>query len=186
MIIKPLSKSEVRLIFKINPTFVCSIRLAGYCDVMHNKPIIQLLEENELNISLLYSLYAKKIPAKSAFWQQLSEEEVAHAAAINADSAGHDLDQSIVENNFSRGIVNHIMSFVLEESQKAESSETTHFDALYTALRIERSMLEKKCFDMFAPTNTTIKELFEKLNADTEKHVQLLMDELKSISLEEE
>jgi hypothetical protein len=146
-----------------------------------DRPIVQLLEENELNVSELYALYAKKIPAKCTFWERLSQEEISHAAAIRNDSAGLNLEQSIVENNFSRGIIKYVMDFVLEEIQKAQNSRVTHFDALNTALRIERSMLEKKCFDMFMPTSTTLKELFEKLNADTEKHTEELMEELRRI-----
>ncbi|MFZ2187942.1 MAG: hypothetical protein WAV73_00050 [Candidatus Moraniibacteriota bacterium] len=149
---------------------------------MPNTPIIQLLEENELNVSALYAIYAKKIPMKATFWEQLSQEEISHAASIKNDSLGLDLEHSIKENKFSRGIIKYVMNFVLEETRKAEESDMTHFDALHIALRIERSMLEKKCFDMFLPTNTTLKDLFEKLNADTEKHTKVLMKELKRLS----
>jgi hypothetical protein len=149
---------------------------------MSNTPIIQLLEENELNVSELYALYAQKIPDKYAFWNQLSREEISHAASIKNDCRGLNLEQAIADNNFSRGIITYVMNFVLAEIERARNNEVSHFDALNTALRIERSMLEKKCFDIFAPTNITLKELFEKLNADTEKHTRLLMEELKRLS----
>ncbi|MFA5961253.1 MAG: hypothetical protein WC848_01050 [Parcubacteria group bacterium] len=146
---------------------------------MPNTPIIQLLEENELNVSALYALYAQKIPAKCTFWNQLSREEISHAASIKNDCLGLNLEQAIAENNFSRGIITYVMDFVLAEIERAQNNAVSHFDALNTALRIERSMLEKKCFDIFAPTNITLKELFEKLNTETEQHTKVLTEELK-------
>jgi bacterioferritin (cytochrome b1) len=43
-------------------------------------------------------------------------------------------------------------------------------------------MLEKKCFDMFIPTNTTVKQVMEKLNEDTERHAEQLRKELDKLS----
>lgn len=146
---------------------------------MGNKSILQLLEENELNISALYSLYADKIPSKRAFWERLSAEEISHAASLNSNGPDIDSAQSIVENNFSRGIIKHVMDFVLEEIQRAQNSEVAHVDALRTALRVERSLLEKKCFDVFMPTNKTVKEVFQQMNDETEQHVERLMQEMK-------
>jgi hypothetical protein len=71
------------------------------------------------------------------------------------------------------------MDFVLAETARAQRGNITHKNALHTALRIERSMLEKKCFDLFAPNNKTIKKVFDCLNVDTERHVQTLLDEMK-------
>lgn len=149
---------------------------------MNNKPIILLLEENELNIGTLYSLYAQKIPAKEAFWNRLSNEEVGHAGRIgsssHADQAGE-----IIENKFSRGVIRHVMDFVLESIEKAKTEDISHQTALKTALRIERSMLEKKCFDMFTPSSLILKELLQKLNGDTERHIESLVKELKKTQL---
>jgi len=149
---------------------------------MNNKLIVQLLEENELNISQLYALYAHKIPTKKTFWERISQEEIAHAASFQNNMLGIDLAQSIKETRFSRSIVQYVMDFVLQEKQRAQKSNISHLDALQTALRIERSMLEKKCFDIFIPNDTTVKELFIKMNNDTEKHIEILMKELKKSS----
>lgn len=143
---------------------------------MSHKPLMILFEENELNISSLYSLYAQKIPRKNAFWSKLSQEEISHAKNISQEKDALD---TIVETKFSRGVVNYIMSFVLEEIQKAQDGKITHKEALHTALRIERSMLEKKCFDLFMPTSETLKNVFLKLNSETERHVAALLEEMK-------
>jgi hypothetical protein len=143
---------------------------------MNNKPIIKLFEENELNIAALYSLYAQKIPEKKAFWNRLSNEEISHAAKIGYEKGSAD---AILENKFSKGIINYVMSFVLDETKKAQNNDVSHADALRTALRVEQSMLEKKCFEMFTPANKTVKELFCKLNVETERHIEVLMKESK-------
>lgn len=143
---------------------------------MTTKPLMDLFEENELNISALYSIYAQKFPEKQAFWERLSNEEISHANSIRNEKITID---AIVETKFTHGVVNYIMSFVLEEIKKTKREEITHQDALHTALRIERSMLEKKCFDIFTPTNETIKKIFLKLNAETEHHIQVLLAEMR-------
>ncbi|MFA7208806.1 MAG: hypothetical protein WC120_00825 [Parcubacteria group bacterium] len=146
---------------------------------MDNKPILLLLEENELNISSLYSIYARKIPRKKAFWDRLSREEISHAASLSNDGSDIDSAQSIIENKFSRGVIRYVMDFVLEETRRAEKETLSHHDALHTALRVERSMLEKKCFDIFTPANTTMRALLQKLNDETEQHIEMLIEEMK-------
>lgn len=143
---------------------------------MDHKPLTALFEENELNISQLYALYGEKIPAKNVFWSKISKEEISHAASIKKNMNGVD---GIVENKFSRGVVKYIMDFVLEEIGKTQKGRPTHQEALRTALRIEQSMLEKKCFDLFTPSNETIKNIFLKLNRETERHVARLQEEMK-------
>ncbi|MCK9378536.1 MAG: hypothetical protein M0P97_00115 [Candidatus Moranbacteria bacterium] len=146
---------------------------------MNEKPIIILFKENELNISKLYALYALNIPQKKDFWKKLSEEEVAHAASISGNYKNTNGKDGIVENKFSRGVIRYVMNFVIEQLEKSKSEKISHQDALFTALRIERSMLEKKCFDIFTPVSETLKNVLRKLNDETEQHVEILIDELK-------
>jgi hypothetical protein len=146
---------------------------------MNNKPIIVLLEENELNIGSLYSLYAQKIPEKQLFWDRLSNAEIAHASHIGNSKSGITKAEEIIENKFTRGVMRYVMDYVLQEIKRATTSDITHSYALQTALRIEQSLLEKKCFEFFKPANLTVQEVFRKLNDDTEQHVRLLLDEMK-------
>jgi hypothetical protein len=137
---------------------------------------MDLFEENELNIASLYLIYAQKIPQEYNFWINLSNEEISHSKSIKGEK---DTSTTIVENNFSRGVVKHVMDFVLKEIEKATQNKITHHEALLTALRIERSMLEKKCFEIFIPTNKKVKDMLCKLNKETEQHVALLIKEMK-------
>ena len=143
---------------------------------MNNKPLITLFEENELNIAALYSLYAQQFPEQQKFWDKLSNEEIGHAAQIGTQRSN---EGAIAENKFSSSVIHYLMDYVLTETQKAQQEKLTHHSALLTALRIEQSMLEKKCFDLFTPTNETVKAVFDRLNRDTQQHVEALLREMK-------
>lgn len=148
---------------------------------MNDKPIMRLFEENELNISRLYALYAEKNPSKESFWSGLSREEIEHAAQIRNGEEELGNWEMIEENKFTRGVVRHVMDFVLDEIERAKNGKISHIEALHVALRVERSMLEKKCFDMFIPTDVTIKNLLKKMNRETERHILVLMKEMKKM-----
>lgn len=150
---------------------------------MENSPksITSLFEENEMRVSRLYSLYSQKIPSKKDFWERLSLEEIAHANAIaSAFSKTGQNEDAFEENNFTRGIIRYVSDFVQSEIEKAKASEgISHIDALQIALRVEQSMLEKKCFEIFIPTDQKLKDVLQKLNRDTEEHLQRLKKEFE-------
>lgn len=143
------------------------------------KPLIDLFEENELNVSRLYRIYSEKFSDYGPFWKRLSQEEIDHADKIHAlrGQAG----AAFVENNFTRGIVAYVISFVKEEIAKAELSDISDFDAVKTALRIEQSILEKKCFEFFQPTDKSLKEVMDSLNRETEKHFKILQQRFEKL-----
>ncbi|MFA6047469.1 MAG: hypothetical protein WCV59_01460 [Parcubacteria group bacterium] len=146
---------------------------------MKERSIIDLFEDNELKISILYNLYSQKIPAKKAFWKKISDEEVIHAKEIAKNFAKE--KELFKENKFTRGVVSYVSGYVEEKIEEAKKAKLSHADAINIALRIEQSMLEKKCFDMFIPTNITVKKVMERLNKDTELHANQLRKELKKI-----
>jgi rubrerythrin len=148
---------------------------------MKERSLIDLFEDNELKISILYNLYAQKIPGKKTFWKKISDEEVMHAKQIAKNFARE--KECFKENQFSRGVVNYVSGFVEEKIEEAKKNKMTHVEAINTALRIEQSMLEKKCFDMFMPTSITVKKVLERLNKDTERHANQLRKELKKIKI---
>jgi hypothetical protein len=152
---------------------------------MNSLQIIELFEKNEQNVAILYSIYAEKIPEKRSFWNNLATEEASHADYI---SNNKELKTTIVENRYLRDIIKYIMDFVLQEIIKAKTSRITHQEALNTALRLEHSMLEKKCFEMFSSANDGLMRIFHKLNSETENHVKMITEEMyrNNFSIEED
>jgi hypothetical protein len=146
---------------------------------MAQKNILNLFEENELNISRLYKLYAKSNPKHKNFWQKLASEEIQHALEIRGSYQGQ--EEVFEENNFSRGTIKYVSDFVRDNIIKAQKEKVDHSKALEIALRIEQSFLEKKCFELFTPNKQKVKEVLEKLNKETEEHVGRLKKELERI-----
>lgn len=138
--------------------------------------ILNLFEENELNISRLYKLYAKANPQHKQFWQKLASEEIQHALEIRESYQGQ--EEIFEENNFSRGTIKYVSDFVRDNIEKAQKEKVGHLEALEIALRIEQSFLEKKCFEIFIPSEQKVKEVLKKLNKETEEHVERLKKEL--------
>ncbi|MDR3558778.1 MAG: hypothetical protein P4L62_04900 [Candidatus Pacebacteria bacterium] len=144
------------------------------------KSIITLFEENELKISQLYDMYAQALPDHKDFWEKISEEEIGHANAISdAFAVLGKKNEYFEENNFTRGIIKYVSDFVEEQIMAAVKKKPTHLEAINVALRVEQSMLEKKCFEIFIPTDDALKDVLKRLNQDTERHVNLLRKELK-------
>lgn len=142
-----------------------------------NKSIIQLFQENELRISELYALYSQIISGYKIFWKKISQEEIGHAKEIaNINLPGQECFE---ENNFTRGVIKYISDFVAEKIEEAKTKKLTHLEAVNNALRLEQSMLEKKCFDVFIPTQITIKNVLERMNQETNRHVERLQKELE-------
>jgi hypothetical protein len=144
------------------------------------KSIVSLFEENELNVGKLYGIYSKKIRGKKIFWSQLAKEEGKHAKDIRG-AHKNDPEDLFIENKFSRGVIIYVMDFVEQQIEATKKKKISHLNALLVALRIEQSILEKKCFDIFKPTNATVKDIMKNLNKETEGHVKLLQKELARI-----
>lgn len=145
------------------------------------KSILDLLRKNELQVSELYSLYARKIPGCSEFWNNLAAEEIMHAREISDVYAGSAMED-IKENNFTRGVIKYVSDFVSQQIKNVKHNAISHREAIHIALRVEQSILEKKCFDMFIPNGTTVKDVMQRLNHDTDRHVKMLHQELERVS----
>ncbi|MFA6160175.1 MAG: hypothetical protein WC678_03760 [Parcubacteria group bacterium] len=147
----------------------------------NKKTILKIFEENEKDISRLYRIYSQKIQGHKKFWEGLSKEEIGHSLEIAKISQNKKLGL-VEENSFSRGIVKYVSDFVNEQIEIAKKEKLSHLSAINVALRIEQSMLERKCFEIFIPAQDKLKDVLEKLNKETEKHVGVLQKELKKYS----
>ena len=142
--------------------------------------ILDLFELNELKISKLYRIYSQKLPERKVFWEQLSKEEIQHAIEIrNAYSGKEDVFE---DNNFARGAIKYVADFVQDGIEQAKENDLSHMEALEIALRVEQSFLEQKCFEIFIPNQKTVKEVLQKLNKETQDHIERLRKELKKVN----
>lgn len=143
---------------------------------MKKDNILDLFEQNEQNVSRLYKLYSKIDEKYQKFWEKLAQEEIQHALEIRESYQGQ--EDIFQENKFSRGIIKYVADFVQESLNRAKKYKLSQREALETALRIEQSFLEKKCFEIFIPSHQKVKKVLEKLNQETEEHVERLRNQL--------
>lgn len=142
--------------------------------------ILGLFEENELNISRLYRIYSQNIPGHKKFWEQLSKEEIQHALEIRSAYDGR--EDVFEDNNFARGTIKYVFDFVQGSIKEAKEEKLSHTKAVETALRIEQSFLERKCFEIFIPNHVAVKEVMQKLNEETEGHIERLQEEVRKMT----
>lgn len=143
--------------------------------------IIDLLLENEKKVSQLYVLYSQQFPEQRDFWTQIAMEEMDHVEALEKARRELSDDSMIQEGPYARDIITYLTQFIDAELQ---TLKTSPIDAIHTALRLEQSMVEKKCFEIFIPENREVRRIMEKINQDTENHVKYLRNALKNIQLE--
>ncbi len=144
------------------------------------KNILTLIFENEQRVLELYRIYAKKIGKHKLFWRGLAGEEAVHVKILGDLNAYYrDSDDLFKTNKHIFEIFDYISSFIENEISRAKSEDVSQESALEVALRIEQSMVEKKCFEIIKPEKSEIMKVFRRLNEETKKHTELLLKECK-------
>ncbi|MBP9728185.1 MAG: hypothetical protein KBD27_02280 [Candidatus Moranbacteria bacterium] len=87
---------------------------------MAQKTIIDLFEENELEISELYRLYAQNFSKHKAFWTRLSKEELLHAQDIVNTRGKNNGNKCFELNKFAHGVIRYVNSFVKKQIREAK------------------------------------------------------------------
>lgn len=145
---------------------------------MAHKTIIELFEENELAVSKLYGLYSRNFPKHQDFWAKLSAEEIEHTKGLASVGKGQDDRIYFEPNKFARGVIKYVNDFIGQQIKEVKKKKLTHIQALNIALRVERSIVENKNFELFAPNDTTVKDMLKRINKETSHHIKVLMKEL--------
>lgn len=134
--------------------------------------IIQLLIDNEMALNSLYLMYARLFPAEENFWKKIAGEEADHAGFIAALNADIQTGKAYLnESRFDPGMLRMVTDYVSTEMKSAESSQPALIQALSVSLDLEKSMLERKYFEVFKEDSNAVQQLLNKLRAATEQHV---------------
>jgi len=130
-------------------------------DKLKDGQILDLFYANELLIAKLYSEYANKT-VLAEFWKELAEEEVRHAKIIKIANEEYLLSNYFLEYQpFLHEMITYVYTFVVNEYE--QSSSKSKIDDLYSlekALRIEQSIIESKCLEVFTYTPEQIARRF--------------------------
>ncbi len=143
-----------------------------------NNAVTSLIEESinlELNISDIYSLFHKLFPDDAEFWWMLVLEEKNHAALFRS---GKESFEPV--NKFPYNLLHHSLQNLNDTNSELrsviknfENSPPSREEAFNIALKIENSACELH-FQKFMDreTNSTIDEIFKKLNNDDKDHAK--------------
>lgn len=129
----------------------------------------------ELCFAHLYAKYAK-LYRNSQFWQKLSAEEEDHAIWLRTLAA------SPAVLSVSKSFLSATALEMLVETAEVEienEDEPSVDEALKLALKFERSFAENRFFEVFVSDSYQVRELMEKLAAETASHIERIKTELK-------
>ena len=133
--------------------------------------LIELLARNETVLSQLYRTYAKRFPAQEAFWNRLTEDELRHADWVHA--LGLQAAEGAVafkSRRYTEKTLRGFIAYIKELIPRAEYH--TLVQCLSLALDIEKALIEKKFFVVFAGDSPAFARLLKRLAAATGKHIE--------------
>ena len=152
----------------------------------YGEKILHLFSENEKKVSELYSLYANHFPKHKRFWEKIANEETIHAKILQEGKEKLSCKGELVkESMHANGIIERLTQFIDLELERAKNEIISLEEAVETALRIEQSMIEDKCFHIFRPETEEVGSIFRRLNDDTGNHVERLKKEFEYLFRQE-
>lgn len=152
-------------------------------EVSIQEKAVGLLARNEEQIGQLYRIYADKFPEQNTFWSKIAGEEDEHAAMVRRLFLYTKVDKSILfnENRFESGAVESFIKFVGELIEKAKQIGMSELDACYQALDLEKSLLERKIFEVYDSDEPRFMKTLIYLEVSTEWHISTISQEIERI-----
>jgi len=142
---------------------------------------IELLAENEMVISRIYSVFSERFPDYHDFWEAMAAEEIQHAEMIR--SVVPDVKEGTVRfkaqslDDTSVGMFRDYLKFSLA---RAREQDIPLRDAFETALAIEHDLIERSFFDLFEADTTERMLVFEGLASSTREHHRRLVQAIEN------
>jgi hypothetical protein len=140
--------------------------------------ILKKMASNEEKLSELYKIFYRKFEDHGKFWKDISGEELRHAAWIRR-IAGEMLNGKVYFTK-SKKIINSVDYFsdqIEENIKKADKKDFGILDAISIARILESFFLENKCFEIVSTDIRYLKDLLDKLRADTDRHLKVVEKE---------
>jgi hypothetical protein len=139
---------------------------------MSDADVIALLISHETSLHNLYAAYAEKFPVYSKFWNSMSAEERGHAKLIGtlkslAAAGSLKIDQS----RFKTELIKTMLNYINKEKDSISFGGLSLIQALTVAREIERSMIERRFFEVFKGDQTQLKKVLNTLEKDTREHL---------------
>lgn len=132
-----------------------------------------LMAAHESALAELYRIYATLFDDRQSFWSELSDDEVHHgrwvAGFADEVKAGA---IHVKPDRFSSESVLASLDQVRERLQEAQNAEPSALEALAIARKFEDDLIEGCYFEIFDDDAPGMKDLLERLQAETLAHRQ--------------
>lgn len=137
--------------------------------------LIQEIRSHELILAKMYKQFSKTHPHHCQFWSQLAHEEAMHAKWIK--SLGQHYENAIIgltEIKVSHQAIQTSISHPERQTEASKNGNLSLLNAVTVALDIEKSMIDKKIFDIFDLAGAKNGRIRANLEKETTRHRQSL------------
>lgn len=143
------------------------------------KNTLDLMIEQELAISELYSAFAEVLPQGREFWQELAADEQKHATWIwrLQKEAQEDLVTFEASSTMLQA-VNSSLENIRRTTERTRRNELDTREAFRVAHEIESSMIENQVFKHFCAGSSKMRSVLDKLERVTELHRDKIKDQM--------
>lgn len=145
--------------------------------------IIELLAQNEEVLVDLYKLYSQQYPEYKDFWESISNDEVQHAQWLR-DLIGQ-INSGVLSfnpNRFNQQTVFESLHHGRQSLERARQAAMSAKEALALSLKIEKSLIESKFFEVAQTDSLALKETLARLALSTELHVVKIEEALLKLN----
>lgn len=139
--------------------------------------LIQLLQQYELSIAVLYETFASILPSSKDAWMTFAKEERLHAKWINT-LHGYLKNEKISfeQTKFTVQSAKTAIDYVEEEIDKTIKTKPDLNKSLNIAINIEKSLLESAFFRVFKLSGPKAQRIRAGLEGATKVHIDRLIE----------
>ena len=151
---------------------LCELRnRMGVMDAARARSMLDLMVNHEEAMAELYETFVESVPEIGDFWRQMVHEEKRHADILRNLTVR--LRNGVVFLNTRRFSFNELrrsLASLKKQIQKVRNGGTTVLESLALAHDFEKSIVEKRFFQVFGSDSPEMKESFEMLRNHCEEH----------------
>lgn len=134
---------------------------------------LEMLAKNEEEMSELYRLYAMVLPQYKDLWLELAADETEHARWIRDFARGVDKGTLILNKKmFPEATFSYYHDYLQGAMEKASKRGIEPIQAFTSALYVEQSLVESKCFEGVGTGSADFDKVALRLQQATEGHVK--------------
>lgn len=143
-----------------------------------NIGVIEKVAEHEEKLSELYRAYSSYLSNKD-FWVDLAAEEVMHAYQVrNMVDHIRNAEIHVNKERFKTPAIEFSKKHIEDKIKLAQAEKADILQALTISLDIEKSLLEKRYYEIYEGDSIELKYSIEEMNKSIARHIEKVEEEL--------